>query len=261
MPRAKPKIDPSDEMELNIKLLCDQAANHMKCRNYSKALGGYCQALELNGNDINALISRSKCYLLLGEPGKALQDAETALNLEKNNIRAIYQKAESLYFLGQFENSLMFFHRGLRLRPELASFRLGVQKTQEAIENTIGTAPKPEIGKSTKNKNKSRSKSTSRMNPSLNLKPNRPKVTKVDFEKRNARKLLGELYIDKEYLENLLKHPDLKRADTNSENISMLAKDALEFLNNRQEFWRQQRTCTALPNQKNIPENVLPGWY
>lgn len=43
MPRAKPKIDPSDEMEMNIKLLCDQAANHMKCRNYSKALGGYCQ--------------------------------------------------------------------------------------------------------------------------------------------------------------------------------------------------------------------------
>lgn len=33
----------------------------------------------------------------------------------------------------------MYYHRGLRLRPELAVFRLGVQKAQEAIENTIGS--------------------------------------------------------------------------------------------------------------------------
>jgi hypothetical protein len=52
---------------------------------------------------------------------------------------AIFQKAEALYHLGDFEHSLMFYHRGLRLRPELAGFRLGVQKAQEAIENTIGS--------------------------------------------------------------------------------------------------------------------------
>ena len=80
----------------------------------------------MNSNDQNALVARSKCYLQLGEPAKALQDAETALLLDKGNIRAIYQKAEALYYLGQFEHSLMFFHRGLRLRPELACFRLGI---------------------------------------------------------------------------------------------------------------------------------------
>lgn len=32
----------------------------------------------------------------------------------------------------------MYYHRGLRIRPELEGFRLGVQKAQEAIENTIG---------------------------------------------------------------------------------------------------------------------------
>jgi hypothetical protein len=54
-------------------------------------------------------------------------------------VVAIFQKAEALYHLGDFEHSLMFYHRGLRLRPELAGFRLGVQKAQEAIENTIGS--------------------------------------------------------------------------------------------------------------------------
>lgn len=91
----------------------------------------FLQALEICPTDTNALIARSNCYLQLGEPNKALEDAETAINADKANIRAIYQKAESLYYLGQFEHSLMFFHRGHKIRPELKNFQLGIQKTQE----------------------------------------------------------------------------------------------------------------------------------
>ena len=32
----------------------------------------------------------------------------------------------------------MFYHRGYKLRPELDEFRLGIQKAQEAIDNSIG---------------------------------------------------------------------------------------------------------------------------
>lgn len=191
--------------------------------------------------------------MLLGEPAKALQDSETALLADKNHIRAIYQKAESLYFLGQFEHSLMFFHRGLRLRPELASFRLGIQKTQEAIQNTIGAAPKPQK-KSSNNieieKHLSSNVVRAGTDLKVNLKP-RAKSSKVDAEKKQSRRLLGELYVDLEYLENLLKHPDLKRADSDSEHISLHAKEAVTYLNTRQEFWRQQRPPTSIiGNQK-----------
>ncbi|XP_052131310.1 outer dynein arm-docking complex subunit 4-like, partial [Frankliniella occidentalis] len=96
------------------------------------------QALQLCPEDKTALVARSKCYLLLGQPRLALQDAENALGPDRSNVRAIFQKAEALYHMGDFEHSLMYYHRGLRLRPELAVFRLGVQKAQEAIENTIG---------------------------------------------------------------------------------------------------------------------------
>lgn len=253
----------------------------------------YSQALELNPTDQNALVARSKCYLLLGDPTKGLQvswifffvqlkiynltnfwqDAETALSSDKTNIRAIYQKAEALYFLGQFELSLMFFHRGLRLRPELTSFRLGVQKTQEAIEKTIGgfekcaSTPKKSTSTSAQpsgdinNKQQTRGEHVktakiqeNAVNTSTAAKKmpkHRPKTGIVNStEKREARKLLGELYVDKEYLENLLKHPNLKRADTGTEHISTLANDAVRFLNTRQEFWRQQRACTALPKKR-----------
>lgn len=62
-----------------------------------------------------------------------------SISMASSYVLAIFQKAESLYHLGDFEHSLMYYHRGLRLRPELEGFRLGVQKAQEAIENTIGS--------------------------------------------------------------------------------------------------------------------------
>lgn len=209
-----------------------------------------------------------------------LQDAEEALAADKTNIRAIYQKAESLYFLGQFEHSLMFFHRGLRLRPELNTFRLGVQKSQEAIEKTIGGhSAKPGIAVSSRTttaigSGKPPSKSSesgSAMHSAKSksdgiVKPAkltvRPRTTKVTAERRESKKLLGELCVDKEYLENLLKHPSLKRADTDSEQISALAADAVRFLNTRQEFWRQQRPCTAMSKQgRKMIDTPFPKWY
>lgn len=174
----------------------------------------------------------------------------------------------------------MFFHRGLQLRPELNNFRLGVQKSQEAIEKTIGGYSKKCTGISTRatttalNSAKLQSEHTSVLmsakskttggeivkTPKTAL--SRPRTSKSTAEKRESKKLLGELCVDKEYLENLLKHPSLKRADTESDPISALAKDAVHFLNKRQEFWRQQRPCTTLPRQaKQMIETPFPKWY
>ena len=52
--------------------------------------------------------------------------------------QGLYQKAEALYSMGDFEYALMYYHRGHKLRPELEEFRLGIQKAQEAIDNAIG---------------------------------------------------------------------------------------------------------------------------
>lgn len=41
MPRKKQKVDTLEEIETTIKLLCDQSNNHMKVREYYKALKGY----------------------------------------------------------------------------------------------------------------------------------------------------------------------------------------------------------------------------
>ncbi len=53
-------------------------------------------------------------------------------------LQGLKQKAEALYTKGNFEFALVFYQRGYKLRPEVKEFRLGIQKSQEAIENSIG---------------------------------------------------------------------------------------------------------------------------
>jgi len=47
-------------------------------------------------------------------------------------------KAEAYYQMMQFEYALVYYHRGNKIRPEVQAFRLGIQKSREAIENSIG---------------------------------------------------------------------------------------------------------------------------
>lgn len=54
-------------------------------------------------------------------------------------LQGLYQKAEALYTMGDFEFALVYYHRGHKLRPELQEFRLGIQKAQESIENSVGS--------------------------------------------------------------------------------------------------------------------------
>lgn len=56
-----------------------------------------------------------------------------------SSLQGLYQKAETLYTMGDFEFALVFYHRGHKLRPELQKFRLGIQKAQEAIDNCVGS--------------------------------------------------------------------------------------------------------------------------
>ncbi|XP_018320706.1 tetratricopeptide repeat protein 25, partial [Agrilus planipennis] len=141
--KMKKKMDRSRMLQIPEEA---QPGNFLALANYEmlrgdleKALDCINKALELNPEEKSALVARSKCYILLGQPDKALQDAEKALEIDKKYVKALYQKAEALYYLGHFEHSLMYYHRGLKIRPEHEGFQLGVKKAQKAIKNAIGS--------------------------------------------------------------------------------------------------------------------------
>ncbi|XP_034840935.1 outer dynein arm-docking complex subunit 4 [Maniola hyperantus] len=201
-------------MEADAGTLLALARAEMMREGYRTALTFVDKAIDLAPDEKAAYVSRSRCYLLLGEPHKALEDAEIALKLDPKHAKALLQKAEALYYCGEFELSLVHYHRGLRARPDLSEFRLGVQKAQEAIENTIGAVK------------------------AVKKAPNKRRLSK------SSRPVLGQLMSDKIYLENLLKNPDLAIADKKNVVVLKQAEEAIRFLENREEFWRQQQTAT-----------------
>ena len=73
-----------------------------------------------------AFVEKQTCYIQL-------------LSSSHCSFQALYQKAEALYAMGEFEFAMVFYHRGNKLRPELEDFKLGIQKAQEAIENCVGS--------------------------------------------------------------------------------------------------------------------------
>ncbi|PIK43821.1 putative tetratricopeptide repeat protein 25 isoform X2 [Apostichopus japonicus] len=232
---------------------------------YEKAVESYTTALEIEPNDKNCLVARSKCHLKLGDAKAALKDAEAALEDDGEFNKGLYQKAEALYQSGDFEMSLVFYHRGNKLRPELQEFRLGIQKAQEAIDNSIGGKLYANVKLDNKGdlsefykQDESKTKKQPRMGyskpsskPQEDHKKRKQRKEQSDKEKEISKQLLGELYADKMYLDKLLKDQDLTRSDTDSGNrIYDLVSEGIDYLDTRTEFWRQQKPMYARKREK-----------
>ncbi|KAJ3098465.1 Tetratricopeptide repeat protein 25 [Phlyctochytrium bullatum] len=104
---------------------------------FAEALETYTRALEFHPEDTSCLVNRSRCHMMLGDTGSALEDASQALSLDPTHIRGIFQKAEALYAAGHFEDALVLYHRGRRARPELEGFNVGIHKATEAIRSAV----------------------------------------------------------------------------------------------------------------------------
>ncbi|XP_003642871.3 outer dynein arm-docking complex subunit 4 [Gallus gallus] len=224
---------------------------------YGKALACFNNALQLRAGDKHGLVARSRCYLKLGDTQSSLKDAEASLQSDKTFPEGLYQKAEALYTMGDFEFALVFYHRGCELRPELQKFRLGIQKSHEAIINCIGSPS------SVKLKNKedlcfiSRQAESKKADQKLQIKLTKDqKCTKKKEPARNQkteRQLLGELYADKAYLEKLLKDEDLMKSVTKQGmKVEDVVLGGIAYLDTRAEFWQQQKPIYARVRERRL---------
>ncbi len=225
-----------------------------KNREFRKAIESYDTALGLRPDDKNCLVARSKCHLQLGDTDRALKDAEASLKQQSTFHKGLYQKAEALYKKGEFEMALVYYHRGHRVRPELHDFRLGIQKAQEAIDNSVGSPEKVHLtmegNLSYFEQLKKPTKTTARGKAYQQKRRSCEVVNTIQTLgcDKTVKQLLGELYGDWVYLEELLRETD-PRSST-GENIHSLVCDGLRYLDTRTEFWRQQKPMYARHNEK-----------
>uniref|UniRef100_F6ZC29 Outer dynein arm-docking complex subunit 4 n=1 Tax=Monodelphis domestica TaxID=13616 RepID=F6ZC29_MONDO len=228
------------------------------CGEYHKASLCFTKALRLQVGDRNCLVARSKCYLKLGDLENSLKDVEESLKNDQTFCKGILQKAETLYTMGDFEFALVYYHRGYKLRPD-REFKVGIQKAQEAINNSVGSPS------SVKLENKGDLVFLSKQAESIKAQqktPVRPlwKDTKAEHKRKSTlksektvRQLLGELYVDKEYLEKLLKDEDLiKGTIKRGMTVEDLIMTGINYLDTRTDFWRQQKPIYARERDRKL---------
>nr|XP_028558649.1 tetratricopeptide repeat protein 25-like [Podarcis muralis] len=208
----------------------------------AKALTCYTYALQLQPGDRNCLVARSKCYLRLGDTENALKDAEASLAADKGFTKGLYQKAEALYTMGDFEFALVYYHRGHKIRPELPQFRLGIQKSQEAIENSVGSPSSVKLENRADLFFLSRQAESKRAKQKLQVKFPKKDAKYLGRQEpvrneKTERQLLGELYVDKAFLEKLLKDEDLTKSTTKQGvTVGRLIQEGLSYLDNPHRF-------------------------
>ncbi|XP_039112704.1 tetratricopeptide repeat protein 25 [Hyaena hyaena] len=229
------------------------------CGEFSKAAQSFSNALHLQNGDKNCLVARSKCFLRMGELEKSLKDAEASLQGDPTFCKGILQKAETLYTMGDFEFALVFYHRGYKLRPD-REFKVGIQKAQEAINNSVGSPS------SIKLENKGNlsflSKQAENMKAQQKPHPVRHLVhhPKAESKRKGSlksekivRQLLGELHVDKEYLEKLLLDEDLiKGTIKHGLTVEDLIMTGINYLDSRSNFWRQQKPIYARERDRKL---------
>lgn len=229
------------------------------CGNYSKAAQSFSNALHLQSGDKNCLVARSKCYLKMGDLEKSLNDAEASLQSDPAFCKGILQKAETLYTMGDFEFALVFYHRGYKLRPD-REFKVGIQKAQEAINNSVGSPS------SIKLENKGDLSFLSKQAESKKAQQKPPPVKQLLYNtkhetkrkgslksEKTVRQLLGELYVDKEYLEKLLLDEDLiKGTIKGGLTVEDLIMTGINYLDTRSNFWRQQKPIYARERDRKL---------
>nr|XP_046272370.1 outer dynein arm-docking complex subunit 4 [Scatophagus argus] len=220
---------------------------------YIKAIDNYSSALTLKPDDKTCFVGRSKCYLKLGQPGSALKDAEASLKEDETFFEGLYQKAEALYFMGEFEFALVFYHRGQKLRPQIQEFRLGIQKAQEAIENCVGSPSSVKL--EIKGDLSFLQRDEERAQPITAIqrltKEKRQGTQKTPRNEKTTKQLLGDFYSDKTYLENLLKDEDLVKGKTKcGERLQDVIQSCLSYLDTCTEFWSQEKPICALDRER-----------
>ncbi|MEQ2298147.1 hypothetical protein AMECASPLE_002225 [Ameca splendens] len=254
---AKKTENTEDEI-LKNRVLTLRAEGEWKLRkgNYKHALSSFSAALDLTPKDKKCLVGRAKCFVRMGQFKNALIDAEASIKEDASFPEALYLKAEALYYMGEFEFALVFYHRGQKVRPQIEGFKLGIQKAEEAITNSVGNSSslKLEIrGDLSFLKEEEEREQPIAVVQNLTKKEKHHTAETLKNEK-TTKQLLGEFYLHKKFLEKLLKDQDLVKGVTKSgERVEDIIQSSITSLNNCADFWSQEMPV-SLNDRKQQPK-------
>lgn len=219
-------------------------------KKYIPACELYSRSLEICPIDKHCLVARSKCFLRLGKPAKALADAQLALQQDENFAEAVYQKAEAYYQQSNYEVALLVLYQGLKLpgRPDI--FLNGIHKCENAIEKSVHWLDELPIYRSEEPMEcgKKEGYDESSSSEGITAEPNLPIPHRDKLQN-----LLEEIYQDRKFLKKLLKCVEFK---TESDWLSkLIIIDRLVYLNNQAKYLQTQKLAYRT-GKASTPQNI-----
>ncbi|XP_030592247.1 outer dynein arm-docking complex subunit 4 [Archocentrus centrarchus] len=223
---------------------------------FKKAIDSFTNALALKPCDKSCFVGRARCYLKVGQFENTLRDAEASLKSDKSFSEGLYMKAEALHYMGEFEFALVFYHRAYNLRPKTEKFRLGMQKAQEAIENSVGSPSSVKL--EIKGDLSCFSKGGERTQPIAAIQNLTNEKKQMTPKSENTTKnLLGEFCSDKKFLENLMKDEGLINGTTkDGEQLKDIIQSSLSCLDTCAEFWHQEKPISVQDRTQKVMQVV-----
>ncbi|CAM0955251.1 unnamed protein product [Alopecurus aequalis] len=104
-------------------------------KEYIHSAGCYSLAMEIDPDDATLYSNRSLCWLLMGDGGKALLDADECRNMRPDWSKACYRQGAALMLLKDYEGASERFLEGLKLDPANTEIKDALRKTYDAMKD------------------------------------------------------------------------------------------------------------------------------
>ncbi|XBJ11012.1 hypothetical protein VPH35_015775 [Triticum aestivum] len=111
------KKEPMFKKEIKAAALKKLGSCYFKKKDYRLAVKGYSKATQLNLGDATLFSNRSLCWLLMGDGGKALVDANQCRAMRPDWPKACYRQGVALMLLKDYKGASERFSEGLKLDP------------------------------------------------------------------------------------------------------------------------------------------------
>lgn len=104
-------------------------------KEFDKALELFTKAIQLNPNDHIFWSNRSGVYASLGKFEEALEDASMCVTLKPDWAKGYARKGLALYYLGKYEEAEETYNAGLKLDPNNAQMKEGLEQVNKALDD------------------------------------------------------------------------------------------------------------------------------
>lgn len=104
--------------------------------NYNQAIEYFTQAIAIDSTNHVFFSNRSACYANLKNFQKALEDAEQTIKIKPDWAKGYSRKGAALFGLNKLEEAADAYNEGLKLDPNNALLKKGLQDVQNAIQQS-----------------------------------------------------------------------------------------------------------------------------